>query len=83
MINEREIELPEEARKEIERAHLVEKDEKKILEIKFYKYVPQRVRNIRMALIVANLITDASEEGEENKQFRELLEGLTVKEWEE
>lgn len=83
MVNEMELELQEEARREIERARLVEKDGKKTLELKFRKHVPRRARNIIMGIIVANLITDASKEGEENEQFRELLEGLTVKEWEE
>lgn len=56
-----------------------------MLELKFHERVPQRVRNIRMALIAANLIKDADEGGEEeeNEPFRELLEGLTIKEWED
>lgn len=85
MINEMEVELPEGARREIEKARLVEKDGKKMLELKFHERVPQRVRNIRMALIAANLIKDADEGGEEeeNEPFRELLEGLTIKEWED
>lgn len=83
MVNKVELKITDEAKKKIERARLVEKDGKKTLELKFCENVPREERNIRMGMIVANLIQDASKEGEENEPFRELLEGLTVKEWEE